>query len=52
MTDPNSLAAKPIVEYTWAKIWNSRAFNACTKMPSVDHRGILNELHITIIGAF
>jgi hypothetical protein len=32
-------AAKPIIEYTWAKIWNSRAFNACTKMPSAGHRG-------------
>ncbi|WP_334136034.1 sulfur oxidation c-type cytochrome SoxX [Tepidimonas sp.] len=46
VTDPNSPAAKPIVEYTWAKIWNSRAFNACTKMPSAGHRGILNEQQI------
>ncbi|MDM7456176.1 MAG: sulfur oxidation c-type cytochrome SoxX [Tepidimonas sp.] len=46
VTDPDSPAAKPIVEYTWAKIWNSRAFNACTKMPSAGHRGILNEQQI------
>ncbi len=46
VTDPNSPAAKPIIEYTWAKIWNSRAFNACTKMPSAGHRGILNEQQI------
>lgn len=46
VTDPNSPAAKPIIEYTWAKIWNSRAFNACTKMPSAGHKGILNEQQI------
>ena len=38
--------AKAIVEYTWAKIWNSRAFNACTKMPSAGHKGILDEQQI------
>ena len=46
VTNPNDPAAKPIIEYTWAKIWNSRAFNACTKMPSAGHRGILNEQQI------
>ncbi|TSE35552.1 sulfur oxidation c-type cytochrome SoxX [Tepidimonas charontis] len=51
VTDPNSPAAKPIIEYTWAKIWNSRAFNACTKMPSAGHKGILNEQQIKHIMA-
>lgn len=46
VTDPSSPAARPIIEYTWAKIWNSRAFNACTKMPSAGHRGILTEQQI------
>lgn len=46
VTDPKSPEAKAIVEYTWAKIWNSRAFNACTKMPSAGHKGILNEQQI------
>lgn len=46
VTDPNSPEAKAIVEYTWAKIWNSRAFNACTKMPSAGHKGILDEQQI------
>lgn len=46
VTNPNSPEAKAIVEYTWAKIWNSRAFNACTKMPSAGHKGILNEQQI------
>ncbi|MFM7026104.1 MAG: sulfur oxidation c-type cytochrome SoxX [Limnohabitans sp.] len=41
VTDPNSEAAKPIVEYTWGKIWNSKAYNACSNMPRAGHMGIL-----------
>lgn len=37
VTDPNSAAAKPIVEYTWNKIMNSRAYNACSGMPRFSH---------------
>jgi L-cysteine S-thiosulfotransferase len=43
VTDPNSAAAKPIVEYTWGKIWNAKAYNACSNMPRAGHAGILNE---------
>ena len=46
VTDPNSEAAKPIVEYTWGKIWNSKAYNACSNMPRAGHAGILNEQQI------
>ena len=46
VTDPNSADAKAVVEYTWAKIWNSRTTNACSQMPSAGHRGILNEAQI------
>jgi sulfur-oxidizing protein SoxX len=46
VTDPNSDAAKPIVEYTWGKIWNSKAYNACSNMPRAGHMGILNEAQI------
>jgi sulfur-oxidizing protein SoxX len=46
VTDPNSPAAKPIVEYTWGKIWNSRAYNACSNMPRAGHGGILNEQQV------
>ena len=46
VTDPNSEAAKPIVEYTWGKIWNSKAYNACSNMPRAGHMGILNEAQI------
>jgi sulfur-oxidizing protein SoxX len=43
VTDPNSPAGKAIVEYTWGKLWNSRAYNACSQMPRVGHMAILNE---------
>jgi len=43
VTDPGSPASKPIVEYTWGKMYNSRAYNACSQMPRAGHKGILNE---------
>ena len=39
--DPSSEAAKPIVAYTWGKLWNARAYNACSTMPRFGHGGIL-----------
>ena len=51
VTDPNSAAAKPIVEYTWGKIWNSKAYNACSNMPRAGHSGILNESQVRDIMA-
>jgi sulfur-oxidizing protein SoxX len=46
VTDPNSPASKAIVEYTWGKIWNSKAYNACSNMPRAGHMGILNETQV------
>ncbi|PUE52114.1 sulfur oxidation c-type cytochrome SoxX [Limnohabitans parvus] len=46
VTDPNSVESKPIVEYTWGKIWNSKAYNACSNMPRAGHMGILNETQV------
>ena len=46
VTDPNSEAARPILEYTWGKIWNSKAYNACSNMPRAGHMGILSETQI------
>lgn len=46
ITDPNSAAAKPIVEYTWGKLQNARAYNACSSMPRFGHKGILTEAQI------
>ena len=46
VSDPDSAASKPIVEYTWGKIWNSRAYNACSNMPRAGHMGILSEAQV------
>jgi sulfur-oxidizing protein SoxX len=40
VTDP---AAAPIVQYTWGKLWNSKAYTACSNMPRFGHKGILDE---------
>ena len=36
----------PIIKYTWARIWNSHAFNACANMPRFGDAGILTEAQI------
>jgi sulfur-oxidizing protein SoxX len=46
ITDVNSATAKPIVEYTWAKLWNARGYNACSNMPRFGHNGILTEAQL------
>ena len=46
VSNPNSAEAKPIVEYTWGKIQNARAYNACSNMPRFGHKGILTETQI------
>ena len=46
VADPKSEAAKPMVEYTWGKIWNAKAYNACSNMPRAGHMGILNETQV------
>ena len=34
---------EPILKYTWARIWNAHAFNACNIMPRYGDAGILSE---------
>ncbi len=46
VVDPASPDSKAIVEYTWGKIWNSKAYNACSNMPRAGHAGILNEAQV------
>jgi L-cysteine S-thiosulfotransferase len=43
VTDPNSAAGMEIVKYTWGKMWNARATNACSLMPRFGHNDILDE---------
>lgn len=35
--------SEEIVKYTWAKVYNAQAFNACSNMPRFGHKGILDE---------
>ena len=35
-----------IVKYTWTRIWNSHAYNACANMPRFGDAGILTEAQI------
>jgi L-cysteine S-thiosulfotransferase len=48
VTDPN---AKAIIDYTWAKLWNAKAFNACSGMPRFGHAGLLSEQQLKDIMA-
>ena len=43
VSDPTAIDSKPIVDYTWGKLWNSKAYNACSGMPRFGHAGILTE---------
>jgi sulfur-oxidizing protein SoxX len=46
VNNPNRAESKPIVEYTWGKIQNARAYNACSNMPRFAHKGVLTEMQI------
>ena len=46
--DPASAA---IVQYTWGKLWNSKAYSACSNMPRFGHMGLLEESQIRHIMA-
>lgn len=46
VSNPASAESKPIVEYTWGKLWNAKAYNACSDMPRFGHASILNEQQI------
>jgi sulfur-oxidizing protein SoxX len=43
VTDPQSPQARAIVEYTWSKIYNPKAYNACSGMPRFGHARLLDE---------
>lgn len=51
VTDPNAEASKAIVEYTWGKMWNTHAYNACSHMPRFGHKGVLSEQQLKDIMA-
>jgi L-cysteine S-thiosulfotransferase len=43
VSNPASAESKAIVEYTWGKIYNAKAYNACSGMPRFGHAGLLSE---------
>jgi sulfur-oxidizing protein SoxX len=46
VTDPSSPAAKAMVEYTWGKLYNARAYNACSNMPRFGHMKLLDDAQL------
>ena len=46
VADPASPASKAIVEYTWGKLYNAKAYNACSGMPRFGHAGMLDEAQL------
>ncbi|QID18627.1 sulfur oxidation c-type cytochrome SoxX [Nitrogeniibacter mangrovi] len=45
-------ASEDMVRYTWAKIWNAKAFNACSNMPRNGDSGLLTEAQIKDVMAY
>ncbi len=43
MTDLADPASAAVVRYTWGKLWNSKAYVACSNMPRFGHAGLLDE---------
>jgi sulfur-oxidizing protein SoxX len=40
VTDPSSAA---IIQYTWGKLWNSKAYAGCSNMPRFGHAHLLDQ---------
>lgn len=41
--DPADPVSAPIVQYTWGKLYNAKAYNACSGMPRFGHEKLLSE---------
>jgi sulfur-oxidizing protein SoxX len=39
----NDPASAAVIQYTWAKLWNSKAYAACSNMPRFGHMKLLNQ---------
>jgi L-cysteine S-thiosulfotransferase len=46
VADPSAQASAAIVKYTWGKLWNSKAYSACSGMPRFGHSGVLTTAQI------
>ena len=48
-TDPQSM---PIVQYTWGKIYNAKAYMACSEMPRFGHFKVLSDQQMQDLMAY
>jgi sulfur-oxidizing protein SoxX len=46
VSDPAAPASAEMVRYTWGKLWNAKATNACSNMPRFGHAGVLTQAQI------
>lgn len=46
VANPYAPESAAIVQYTWGKLWNSKATNACSHMPRFGHARLLDEQQI------
>jgi sulfur-oxidizing protein SoxX len=46
VTNPADPASEAIVKYTWGKLWNAKAYNACSGMPRFGHEGVLTQAQV------
>ena len=46
VANPADPAAQAMVRYTWGKLWNSKAYAACSNMPRFGHAKLLDETQL------
>jgi sulfur oxidation c-type cytochrome SoxX len=51
VANPDAPESRAIVEYTWGKLWNAKAYNACSGMPRFGHGKLLDETQLKNIMA-
>ncbi|MCC6506925.1 MAG: sulfur oxidation c-type cytochrome SoxX [Aquimonas sp.] len=44
--------SEAILKYTWTRLWNSHAYNACSHMPRFGANGVLSEQQLKDVMAF
>ena len=43
LTEPSAM---PVIQYTWGKLWNSKAYAACSTMPRFGHMKLLSDAQL------
>jgi sulfur-oxidizing protein SoxX len=46
VTNPADSSSEAIVRYTWGKLWNAKAYYACSGMPRFGQAGVLTQAQI------